>query len=239
MKVLQIKPSYCLLIFSVINLIGHSQSVKRGDLMVNVNYGVPHLYKGIVSVVTSSDQFKNQFDGTVVLSPITGMNPISFKAEFGITKWLSLGLSGAFWTIKFGVTDNYNVLHAGQVTGSDETDTYKFRISSTSFGIRPNFHIPLESRKHDLYVGMAFGITQNKLNIDFSSTDVNKVYPNFNYDLSLPGGTYLAPTLGYRYYPSEYVGANFEIGYEKGALLQAGVIVRFNVLGKPRHGGVN
>jgi hypothetical protein len=210
----------------------HSQSVKKGDLMLNANYGVPHLYKGIVSVVASSDQFKNQFDGTVELSPITGINPMSFKAEFGINKWLSMGLSGAFWAIKFGVTDKYNVLHAGQVTGTDETDTYKFRISSASFGIRPNFHIPLENRKHDVYVGMAFGITQNKLNIDFSSTDVNKVYPNFNYDLSLPGGTYLAPTLGYRYYPSEYVGANFEIGYEKGALLQAGVIVRFNVLGK-------
>jgi len=30
----------------------------------------------------------------------------------------------------------------------------------------------------------------------------------------------------------EYVGANFEVGYEKGAFLQAGIIVRFNVLGK-------
>jgi hypothetical protein len=58
------------------------------------------------------------------------------------------------------------------------------------------------------------------------------VYPNFNYDLSLPGGIYLAPTLGYRYYPWEYVGANFEVGYEKGAFIQAGIIVRFNVLGK-------
>jgi hypothetical protein len=231
MKTLQIK-SFCLLFFSFINFLCPSQSLQRGDVTLNANYGVPHLYKGVVSVIASSDQFKNQFEGTEQLSPITGINPMSFKAEFGINKWLSLGLSSAFWTIKFGVTDNYNVLHAGQITGTDETDTYKFKINSTSFGLRPNFHIPLESRKHDIYIGMAFGITLNKLNIDFSSTDINKKAPGFNVDLSLPGGTYLAPTLGYRYYPSEYVGANFEVGYEKGAFLQAGIIVRFNVLRK-------
>jgi hypothetical protein len=80
----------------------------------------------------------------------------------------------------------------------------------------------------DIFIGMGIGITKNTLNIDFSSTDVNKVFPNLDYDLSLPGGVYFAPTIGYRQYFNNVFGYSAELGYEKGAIVQAGLVLRLN-----------
>ena len=55
---------------------------------------------------------------------------------------------------------------------------------------------------------------------------MNKVFPNLKYDLSLPGGFYFAPTIGYRNYFNEYAGMNLDRGFDKGAILQAGFVVR-------------
>jgi len=211
-------------VFSISNYF--AQSFTKKTIVVNTNIGIPHLYKGIVKVATETDVFKKQFSGKLEIKDFKGINPLFFKAEYGISKYFGIGLSCAYWNLSFNVLDYYNVLKAGQLIGSDETDTYKFKISSTSFGIRPNLHIPFNNQKHDLYLGVALGITKNKLGIDFSSTDVNKVFPNLNYDLSLPGGFYFAPTIGYRNYFNEYIGMNIELGFDKGSVLQTGFVVR-------------
>jgi len=211
-------------VFSISNYF--AQSFTKKTIVVNTNIGIPHLYKGIVKVATESDLFKKQFSGKLEIKDFKGINPLFFKAEYGISKYFGIGLSCAYWNLSFKVLDYYNIIRAGQIIGSDETDTYQFKISSTSFGIRPNLHIPFNNQKHDLYLGVALGITKNKLGVDFSSTDVNKVFPNLNYDLSLPGGFYFAPTIGYRNYFSEYIGMNIELGFDKGSVLQTGFVVR-------------
>lgn len=205
-----------------------SQSIGKGAIIVNTNIGAPHLYKGIVKLATQSDVFKKQFSGKLDVNGFSGLYPVSFRAEYGINKYFGIGLSGAMWTMKFNVVDQYNVLHAGQVTGTDEIDTYKFKLTSSSIGIRPNLHIPFKNTKSDLYLGFGLGMTSNKLEIDFSSTDVNKVFPNLSYELSLPGGLYFSPTLGYRHYFANVVGMNIELGYDKGAIVQGGIVFRFN-----------
>jgi len=211
-------------VFSISNYF--AQSFTKKTIVVNTNIGIPHLYKGIVKVATESDLFKKQFSGKLEIKDFKGINPLFFKAEYGISKYFGIGLSCAYWNLSFKVLDYYNIIRAGQIIGSDETDTYQFKISSISFGIRPNLHIPFNNQKHDLYLGVALGITKNKLGVDFSSTDVNKVFPNLNYDLSLPGGFYFAPTIGYRNYFSEYIGMNIELGFDKGSVLQTGFVVR-------------
>jgi hypothetical protein len=205
-----------------------SQSFQKADVVIGFNYGVPHLYKGIVKAATGSEQFKAAFAGTLEVSGVTGINPVSAKGEFGIEDWLGVGFSASMWTINIDVIDRYNVQN-GQLGLKDESDTYKFKITSKSFGIRPNIRFPFKSRSNDLYFGMGIGITKNKLAINFTSTDINKVFPDLEYEIGLPGGVYFAPSLGYRHYFGEYVGMNFEFGYEKGAILQGGIVVRFNV----------
>lgn len=222
---------YCTCIFFLLMLNqSFAQSFNRGDIVFGANIGVPHLYKGVIKLATQTQAFKNQFTGYFEVSSIKGINPVCIRTEFGISEYFGLGLNYSFWNIRFNVTDKYNVLKAGAVTGTDETDTYKFNIRSASIGIRPNLHIPFKNKMNDLYLGVGLGFTINRLQIDFSSTDIQKVNKNTAYNLSLPGTVYFAPTLGYRHYFSYYFGSNLEIGYEKGAVLQAGVVFKFNVM---------
>jgi hypothetical protein len=210
-----------------------SQSLKESDIILTANYGFPHLFKNIVKIGVNRNEFKSRFNSSIEVSNIKGTNPIAIKGEYALTNYFGLGFSTSFWSISFDVKDYYNIQNQNQGTIiKDSVDVYSFRIDSRSFGIRPNLHIPLESRSNDIYLGLALGITKNKLRIGFSSTDAGRVAKAFGkdveYDLSLPGGVYFAPSLGYRHYFGEYVGINFEIGYEKGAILQAGISGRFN-----------
>jgi hypothetical protein len=89
---------------------------------------------------------------------------------------------------------------------------------------------------HDVYIGMGLGFTSNSFDVQFSSTDAGRFASRFTnateYGFSLPGGIYIAPSLGYRAYLGENLGLNFEIGYEKGAFLLAGIALRLNTAGK-------
>lgn len=210
-----------------------SQSVNKGDIALNVNIGTPHLFKGIIKVAANSSIFKQNFDGIIEISSIKGINPIAIKAEYGFDKLFTLGLNYSFWNISLNVEDHYNSqkISYGSIY-EDSVDIYKINISSKSLGIRPVFHFPIKSYKNDIYIGVGLGITKNNLNISFNSTDVGRFAKNFNkelqYDLYLPGGVYFAPSIGYRHYFNPFFGLNFELGYEKGAILQGGLIFRFN-----------
>ncbi len=211
----------------------YSQSLKKSDIILNVNYGVPHLFKKIVKIAANRTEFTQRFGNYIEVSDITGLNPIAIKGEYGINKYFGVGLSMSFWNIKFNIKDYYNLQNQNQGTYiKDSVDTYTFKISSSSFGIRPNLHIPLKSRSNDIYFGLGLGFTKNKLTIGFASTDAGRLAKAFGkdleYSLSLPGGIYFAPSIGYRHYFGEYIGLNFELGYEKGAIVQGGIVIRFN-----------
>ncbi len=225
------KKFICVTIFISLNLSVFGQSFSQGDIILNGNIGVPHLFKNIVKIAANSERFKENFEGVLEITAIKGINPVAVKAEYGFTKYFGLGLSWAFWNINFDVKDYYNVQNQSFGTFlKDSLDVYNLNISSKSFGIRPNLHIPIGSRSNDLYIGCALGLTKNKLTIDFSSTDAGRTAKKFDkdleYDLSLPGGIYFGPSIGYRHFFGEYAGFNVEFGYEKGAVLQAGVVFR-------------
>jgi hypothetical protein len=208
-----------------------AQSFQQGDIILNGNIGAPHLFKGIVKLAANSNAFKENFGNVIEISSIKGLNPVAIKTEFGINEVFGLGINYSFWTIRFDVSDYYNLQNQSVIV-KDSADIYKIKISSKSYGIRPVFHFPFENDRNDLYLGLGLGITKNKVNIGFSSTDIGRLAKQFNkdleYDLSLPGGFYFAPSIGYRRYFNPYFGLNFEIGYEKGAILQGGLVVKFN-----------
>lgn len=208
-----------------------AQSFNQGDIIVNGNIGTPHLFRGIVKIAANSNAFKENFGDVLEISSIRGFNPTSVKTEYGINEVFGLGINYSFWSIKFDVKDYYNLQNQSVIV-RDSVDIYKIKITSKSFGIRPVFHFPLENAKNDFYLGLGLGLTKNKLNIAFSSTDAGRFAKQFKrdleYDLSLPGGFYFAPSIGYRRYFNPYFGLNFELGYEKGAIVQAGLVVKFN-----------
>jgi hypothetical protein len=209
----------------------YAQSFSQGDIVINGNIGTPHLFKKIIKVAANSAAFKNNFGDVLEISAIKGFNPVALKAEFGINEVFGLGINYSFWNVRFDVKDYYNIQNQNTIV-KDSADVYGIKISSKSFGIRPNFHFPFDNPNNDLYIGVGLGFTSNNLSIDFSSTDAGRYAKSFNrglgYSLSLPGGFYFAPSLGFRHYLNPFFGLNFEIGYEKGAILQAGLVVKFN-----------
>lgn len=205
-------------------------TAQKGDVTIGASYGVPHLYKNVVKLATRTEVFKSAFNGTLEISKIKGVNPISARALYAITDHFELGVSICRWDMNLSVKDYYNVQQAGNVLGRDEIDTYQFKITSTSFGVRPNYVSTRLSANgwYQLYIGAGIGYTSNNLSIGFSSTDIGKVFPNLRYSLSLPGGLYFAPTIGIRDYfgKNGNFGVNLELGYEKGAVLQAGIVIK-------------
>jgi hypothetical protein len=211
-----------------------SHSLNPGDVILNVNIGTPHLFKFFAKAAVKSEAFKKSFDGQIEVSKIRGWNPVAIKGEYGVSEIFAIGLNYSFWTLRFDVMDYYNLQNQNYGTYlKDSVDTYKVNLTSTSFGIRPVLHLPFESYKNDVYFGLGLGITKNKISIAFESTDAgrlaSKVRKDIVLDLSLPGGVYFAPSVGYRHYMNPFFGLNFELGYEKGAILQAGLVFKFNL----------
>lgn len=224
MKKRKLKYSFILLLVWGLSF---SQSFDKGQVIIGANIGSPHTFRNAVRLILKTDAFKNRFSGYIDAS-VAGTNPITARGEYGITKLFGLGLCFGTWNMQISVTDKYNVIHSGQTFGQDEIDTYKFKISSTSFGVRPNFHFPLKTTSSDLYIGVGLGFTKNSLTIDFSSTDPGKSLPIDHYSFSLPGGFYFAPTFGYRYYFGKVIGLNGELGWDKGAIIQGGIVIRLD-----------
>ncbi|MCE3229730.1 MAG: hypothetical protein K0S32_4281 [Bacteroidetes bacterium] len=209
-----------------------SQSHNKGDIMLGANMGAPHLFKGIVKLAVKSQGFQENFSGIIEISDISGLNPLAVKGEYGFGEVFGLGLNYSTWNLSFDVKDYYNVQNQNGTIVKDSFDIYKIKVTSTSYGLRPVLHIPMKTFKHDIYFACGLGITKNALSISFSSTDVGRIAKKFNkdleVDLSLPGGIYFAPSVGYRVYFHPYFGMNIELGYEKGAIIQGGFLFRFN-----------
>jgi hypothetical protein len=207
--------------------------MEKGDMIFNANIGAPHLFKGVVKLAVNSNTFKKHFSEHIEISDIRGLYPVAFRAEYGVNENFGIGINYSMWNIKFDVRDYYNSQNQSYGTiYKDSVDIYEMKIVSRSFGIRPNIHFPLDNFRNDIYIGIGLGITSNKLNVGFNSTDAGRFTTRFHkgldYDLPLPGFIYIAPTIGYRRYVNQYFGFNFEFGYEKGALVQGGLVFRFH-----------
>ncbi len=199
----------------------------KKQVIFNVSIGAPHLTKTTVRLITKTDAFKNSFNNIAGVT-VKGLNPVSFKCEYGFNKYFGLGITLAAWNLKIDLTDRYNVLNSSQTLGADSVDIYKFKITSASIGIRPSLHIPTGDLYNDVYFSLGLGYTKLSLTVDFNSTDINRTLPVFDYrkKFSLPGSFYVSPLLGYRHYFSKPLAGVIEFGWEKGAIIQAGLSLR-------------
>jgi len=215
-------------VFLIISLAcGHSlfsQGYLKGDALFTIGLGAPHLKKSLVQYNTSTDDFRKGAKGNLKVS-VSGTNPIAVKYEYAFGKNFGLGLSLAWWTINVTLKDYYDIRSGNFV--SAQVDAYRYKFSSVSFGLRPNYHFTLKNKKGDLFVGCALGVTKNSVSFSYSSSYGNSLYRNAYYEGSSPLSLYLAPTIGYRQYLTNNFGLNAEVGFEKGALLQAGLVFRF------------
>ncbi len=135
--------------------------------------------------------------------------PFGFRAEFGATEFLGIGVYVGMYKDEITITD---------VTAPDNIYGYKHKY--TQICVRPAFHVPLGMKKLDPYVGIPFGLNKVKA----TPTGVG-----FNYvQEPLKSGFCWAIHAGANLYFTDNIGAFVEGGYGSGLpMVNFGVVAKF------------
>jgi hypothetical protein len=195
-----------------------------GDIIISPNIGYPHVTPAILKA--SFYAYNKLFpDGNLGFS-LTSHGVYNIKAEYALLDNLGLGLAASYWDMSFKIQNNYS---GNAVSYHDDVNV---DMSANAFGVRGNYHLvdETESRWFDLYTGLTIGTTYYQKNIVFTSTNpgrqVDDAIPKKLLNFHDGWSTYFSATFGARYYPVRYLGLNAELGWDRGAFLFAGVVVK-------------
>lgn len=174
----------------------------KDKVVISAGYGFPNLGKAIMTVLIG--------DGTEVVA--TGVGPLHFKGEYGLSDGVGMGLSVNY--VSFGAT-----WRSTDSTGMGFY-TNKFSRSSLSVLARINFHFGTTD-KLDPYFGVGAGYRQATWK--FTSND-----PDYADDIKAPGFSPFGfeTTIGLRYYIAEGIGLYTEMGIAK-SIIQVGLVAAF------------
>ena len=175
---------------------GGGNSFAQGKIVISAGYGGPNLGKAVVNAIISDS-------ATNVKA--TGMGPIHFKVEYGLSDGVGFGLSVNY--MSFGVKF------------TELPYDYTFSRSSLSLLARINFHFGT-TEQLDPYFGVGAGYRQATWK--FESTD--PTYTGESIAGFSPFG--FETTIGLRYYFTEGFGIYTEMGIAK-SIIQGGLVVSF------------
>jgi hypothetical protein len=185
-----------------------AQAVEKGTKLVDVYYGWPNLWSSIAKAAITNSNSLNVGVGS------TG--PFGARFEYMASDKVGFGvdLNYALTTVKFNeeTTDG---------NGNSVTYNYKWSIPRLRALFRFNLHFG-GSEKFDAY--WTLGAGYSSLNWSYTTNDPNYTDNNvkFNYiPIALRTG------IGARYYFSESIGANVELGLGGGPLMTFGLSTKF------------
>ncbi|MGL5890417.1 MAG: hypothetical protein ACRC3B_11060 [Bacteroidia bacterium] len=135
--------------------------------------------------------------------------PIAFRGDYHVTSFLSAGAFFNIYSETVTITD-----------ATDETVSFGFKHSTSTFGIRSAYHKPFGA-KIDLYGGIGLGFTAVKTK---SLGDFNPIPP-----LENAGGFFYNVYGGMSYYFIKPLGVFVEAGYATPwyPMVQAGISLKF------------
>ncbi|CAG5083361.1 hypothetical protein [Parvicella tangerina] len=185
-----------------------AQVVEEGTILVDAYYGFPNLYTTTIKQAYASSSGSSNVK-------VGGIGPVGGKIEYLLADRIGLGLD-VNYTNTFVSYDEMGV-----DSTSGNTTNYNYEVSRSVLRIFPriNFHFG-NSDVFDGYAGVGAGYRMASWK--FESND-----PDFG-DQSVDG---LIPVsfrafVGGRYFFTDALGLNFEIGLGGGALLQGGLSLK-------------
>ncbi len=211
----------------------NAQTFKTGDVVVGANYGIPNTAYFITKTAVKffyDNADKNQTNDVVTFN-VSGKGVYSARAEYALKENLGVGASLAYWSMRVGVEDHYFQNDPNTGVYSNYVDNFAFNFSALAIGARINYHFANEEKKErkiDPYIGGAFGITMYSVGLSFDSNLPGKIAPTNSFNFKSGVGTYFSGTFGLRYYPVKPIGLNFEAGWDKGALLMGGIVLKIS-----------
>jgi outer membrane protein W len=187
----------------------YAQAVEEGNLVFEGYYGFPNLYTSV---------FKTAYvnAGTELDVKAGGAGPFGLKFEYLVTDKIGLGLDIGITSSSISFNDLGSVYNPN--TGQYTEVLYNYDFSTRKIGalVCFNYHF-LDNDEFDLY--STVGVGYSNRNFDFTSTDpdfvpmsVSSIFP-----VGFKAG------LGMRYFFTDNIGANLQLGIGQGGLLNAGI----------------
>ena len=185
-----------------------AQSFDEGKSVVTIGYGFPNLVTSTFRSLYNTSSHKNY--------AFQAFGPIVARYEYGLSEKIGFGIVAGYSMMSLSYNyEDYNT--SGVLTSYTET----VKWSSPSIGGRMSIHFATKD-KLDPYFGVSAGWSGNT----FTYTDTNPSNSANKTSVSF-SPFYFGLGLGMRYYFTENIGMYVEFGWDKWALMQAGLALKF------------
>ncbi len=178
----------------------YAQAVEEGNLVFDGYYGFPNLYTSVFKAAYANT-------GSELDLNVGGAGPFGLRFEYLITDKIGLGLD-------IGISSSF-------VSWKEEdvfNDLVSYDYSTRKIGalVCFNYHF-LDNDKFDLFSTVGVGYSSRSFN--FSSTD--PYYEPITVSSIIPVG--FKGGLGMRYFFTDNIGANLQLGFGHGGILNGGL----------------
>lgn len=200
---------------------------KKGDHVMTFGYGFPSYYATFIQ--QDMEDTEREIKSRIVRSGSgsfsysrRNLGPFFLKYDLGISNKLGLGIVLAYCNPTVTETLTYTDYFYG--SGKEYHQSVIRDIRSLTGALKLNYHFG-ERRKFDPYVGIGIGFTNLVVMDSYTTDEPNVLFSSPPVQRSLH--PYLGATLGLRAYITSQLGIYGELGWEKWALMQAGITLKF------------
>jgi outer membrane protein W len=196
-----------------INFNSSAQAVEQGNIIVDAYYGFPNLYTTVFKAAYANT-------GTELDLKVNGAGPLGLRGEYMVTEKIGLGLDLGFNNSKVSYNEVSQVYNS--TTGNYDNVTYAYDFKTKKIGVLVcfNYHF-LDNDKFDLFSTVGVGYA----NRSFSFTSTDPDYVSTDVKSLIPVGSKIG--LGMRYFFTQNIGANLQLGFGQGGILNAGISAKF------------
>lgn len=190
------------------NYLWDTKAHNQGQIHFSYGYGIPRLENRLFKLHKDDANYR-----------VVGVGPFAFKAEYGLTRQLSIGLSAYYIRYTSDWKENRfdSSLHQTVLPF-----VFGTKVQDISVMLRLNYHYNVTERT-DVYLGGAMGY--NKWIVeDFTTYSFED--STFNSNFKTPGPFAAELTAGFRYFFRSRNALYLEVGYGK-SIVQAGFVFKF------------
>jgi outer membrane protein W len=178
----------------------YAQAVEEGNLVFDGYYGFPNLYTSVFKAAYANT-------GSELDLNVGGAGPFGLRFEYLITDKIGLGLD-------IGISSSF--VSWKEEDFSNDLVSYDYSTRKIGALVCFNYHF-LDNDKFDLFSTVGVGYSSRSFN--FSSTD--SYYEPITVSSIIPVG--FKGGLGMRYFFTDNIGANLQLGFGHGGILNGGL----------------